>query len=131
VSIRVETRSSAPPERVWALYAQPERWREWAPHVRSPRGLGDPEVQAGARGSVRLGGAVPVRARIVAVVSKRHWAWRVGPAELRHDVEPTADGGTLIGLEFEAPAALELAFRITYAPVTALLLRNLARVAER
>ncbi len=130
MSIRVQVRTEAPPERVWALYARPDRWREWAPHVRSPRGLGDPEVRAGARGTVRLGGALPIAATIVSVDPGRSWSWRVGPVELRHLVDPTGDGGTVIGLEVDAPGPLELALRIAYAPLTALLLRNLARVAR-
>jgi hypothetical protein len=42
--------SGAPVESVWSLMARPERWREWAPHVRGAWGLGEPEVIAGRRG---------------------------------------------------------------------------------
>jgi uncharacterized protein YndB with AHSA1/START domain len=131
VSIEVKATSAAAPERVWELYVRPARWSEWAPHVRAPSGLGDPEVRAGAEGSIRLMGTVPVPARITAVEPDRAWAWRVGPAELRHTVAPATGGGSEIGLEIRAPRALELALRIGYAPLAGLLLRNLARVAER
>ena len=127
----MRTRSSASPERVWALYAQPGRWSEWAPHVRSPQGLGNPEVRVGASGSVRLAGAVPVPATITSVDPGRAWSWRVGPAQLRHSVGLASDGGTEIGLAIDAPRAVELALRVGYAPITKLLLGNLARVAER
>ena len=130
MTVRVEARSDATPERVWELYARPGRWSEWAPHVRSPRGLGEPEVEPGARGSVRLGGALPIPATIGGVEPGREWTWRVGPVELRHTVT-AADPGTLIGLELSAPRPLEPAIRITYAPVARLVLANLARVAAR
>ena len=129
MSVRISVDADAPPARVWELYAQPERWREWAPHVRSPRGLGDPEVVAGARGTIRLGGALPLPATITEVEPGRSWAWRVGPATLRHTVEPMG-GGTRIGLEIEVPRALEPGVRLTYAPITRLLLANLARAAK-
>ena len=101
------------------------------PHVRSPQGLGEPEVRAGAGGSIRLAGAVPVLATITSVDPGQAWSWRVGRVELRHSVEPAAGGGTDIGLQIDAPRPLELVLRLTYAPLTKLLLGNLARVAER
>jgi len=121
---------NATPERVWELVARPDRWTEWAPHVRDPEGLGAPEVRAGNRGSVRLLGLVPVNARITAKRDGRLWTWRVGPVTLRHRVEP-APGGAEASIELIAPALLEPALRVTYGPAIALLLRNLARVAER
>jgi hypothetical protein len=129
--IAVTVASEAPPEVVWRLYAQPARWMEWAPHVRSPSGLGSPDVEAGARGSIRLGGAVPIPARITSVEPGRAWAWRVGPADLRHTVAPAEGGGATIGLEISVPRPLEPALRLGYAPLARALLRNLARVAER
>jgi uncharacterized protein YndB with AHSA1/START domain len=129
VSIEVAVHSKASPATVWELYAQPERWKEWAPHVRSPRGLGDPEVIAGARGTIRLGGAVPIPVTITAVDPGRSWSWRVGPATLRHTVARDPGGGSEIGLVIEVPRPLEPALRLTYAPLTRLLLANLARRA--
>jgi hypothetical protein len=41
----------------WALLARPDRWHEWAPHLRGAWGLSDPatgEVEPGRRGAVRL-----------------------------------------------------------------------------
>ena len=88
-------------------------------------------MRAGASGSIRLAGAVPVPATITSVDPGRAWSWRVGRVELRHSVGPAAGGGTEIGLEIDAPRGLELALRVGYAPLTKLLLGNLARVAER
>ena len=123
--------SSAPPAAAWSLYARPARWHAWAPHVRGAWGLGDGEVRPGARGAVRLLGAIPIPARIVAKDPGREWTWRVGPVEMAHRVEPRADGGCAVALDLRAPAPLERALAATYGPLIALLLRNLARVASR
>ena len=64
-------RTSASPERAWALMARPWLWSRWAPHLRGAWGLGEPEVRPGARGAARLLGVVPVPARIVEVDPSR------------------------------------------------------------
>ncbi len=125
-----EVESAADPERLWSLIAEPRRWHEWAPHVRSPRGLGDPQVEANRSGTLRLGGALPVSVRIIGVEPGRSWSWRVGPVEVFHEVEPRP-AGALARIEISAPRPLEAALRLGYGPLVALLLRNLARVAER
>ncbi len=89
MTVHVEVASEAAPEAVWDLYAQPERWKEWAPHVRAPRGLGSPEVEPGASGRIRLGGLAPVWAEVTAKRPGNSWTWRVGLVELTHTVEPT------------------------------------------
>jgi hypothetical protein len=120
--------SEAPMARAWALMARPARWHEWAPHVRGAWGLGDPEVEDGRRGAVQLLGAVPVPARITAKRDGRMWAWRVGPVELVHRVEPRGRG-SLVAVDLSAPAPIEAALRASYGPLVAMLMRRLARVA--
>ena len=120
----------APPERVWELLSRPDRWASWAPHLRGASGLGEPEVKPGARGVVRLAGVVPVPATITAKRAGEDWSWRVGPVTLGHRVEP-AGSGAIAAIDVTAPGPLEPALRLTYGPVIGLLLRNLARVAER
>ena len=120
---------AAPPRRAWELVARPRRWREWAPHVRGARGLGSPEVEQGARGHVLLLGALPVPVRITGKRPGRSWSWQVGPVEIEHRVEPRA-GGCSVLVELRAPAAVALPLRVTYGPLVALLVRNLARVAS-
>ena len=106
--------------------ARPDRWSEWAPHVRGAWNLGSPEVRQGARGAVRLLGFLPVPARITAVDPGRSWSWEVGPVRLHHAI-----AHSVVRLDIEAAAPLEAALRVTYGPLCALLLRNLTRVAER
>lgn len=114
----------------WDLLARPARWSEWAPHVRGAWGLGEPEVEVGRRGAVRLLGALPVPARVTAKRSGRSWSWRVGPVELVHRVEPLAQG-CLVAIDLMAPPPLEAILARTYGPVVGLMVRNLARVAAR
>ncbi len=122
---------SAPPEAAWSLVAEPARWAEWAPHVRGAWGLGAPEVRDGAHGAARLLGVVPVPARIIAKTPGRSWAWRVGPdIVLVHRVQPRA-GGCEVAIELTAPGPLEPLLRATYGPVIGVMLRRLARAAER
>lgn len=130
MTVHVNVESEASPEAVWELYAQPERWSEWAPHVRSPRGLGSPEVEPGASGRIHFAGIAPVWAEVTAKRPGSSWTWRVGLVELTHTVTPRDGGGSVIGLEMRAPAPVELAIRTTYAPITKLVLKNLARKAK-
>ena len=130
MTVYLQVDSVAAPDRVWDLYAQPARWKEWAPHIRSPHGLGAPEVEPGASGRIHLAGLAPVWAEVTSKRPGRSWTWRVGLVELTHTVSPRPGGGSTIGLAMRAPAPMELAIRIGYAPITKLLLKNLARKAE-
>lgn len=120
--------SSAEPEIAWRLVAEPGRWSRWAPHVRGARGLGEPEVQTGADGQAVLVGGVPLRARVIAKQSQRFWTWEVGPVRLRHRVR-ARPGGCRVAVDIEAPFPVEALARVTYGPLVAMLMANLARVA--
>lgn len=123
--LRYRAHSDARAAELWPLLARPERWHEWAPHVRGAWGLGRPEVQARASGAARLLGFVPVPAVIVRKSPGRSWAWRVGPVEMDHRLVPRRRG-TDVEVTLEAPAPLELALRATYGPLMRLALRRLA-----
>jgi len=124
-----EVTSSARPEAVWPLLSRPDRWREWAPHLRGAWGLGAPEVTAGRAGVVRALGLLPIPARIVEKTSGRSWAWTVGPVRMRHRVDP-APGGCVVGLDLSAPGPLEPALAAAYGPVIEWTLRRLAARAS-
>ncbi|CAA9487881.1 MAG: hypothetical protein AVDCRST_MAG53-1120 [uncultured Solirubrobacteraceae bacterium] len=131
--LRYEARSAADTDTAWALVAQPARWHEWSPHLRGAWGLGEPEVERGARGAARLLGVVPIPASVTAVAAGHSWTWRVGLMELDHrvDPDPHGAGGSIVGVDIRAAPALEAVLRFTYGPVVAVLVRNLARVAGR
>jgi hypothetical protein len=126
--LRYEVRSElADPDVAWALYARPDRWHEWAPHLRGAWGLAGPdgEVEPGRGGAVRLLGAVPVPARITAKRPGRSWSWRVaGLVDMEHQA-----GDGVVALELRAPAPLEAVLAATYGPLIELLLRRLSRSA--
>ncbi len=128
--VQRSARSAAPPEAAWALLARPGRWHEWAPHVRGAWGLGKPEVRSGARGVVRLLGALPVPATITEKVDGRSWSWRVGPVDMVHQVRPRADGCEVV-IQMHAAAPLEALLARAYAPLVGALLGRLAALAER
>ncbi|CAB4930308.1 unannotated protein [freshwater metagenome] len=113
--LRYETASAAPPEAVWPLLARPDRWNEWAWHVRGAWGLGSPEVRAGARGAVRLLGGVPVPVRITGVDRGRSWGWQAGPLHFVHRVDPVGEG-SVVGIDVDGPAALLAVVGRTYGP---------------
>jgi Polyketide cyclase / dehydrase and lipid transport len=139
----VEIEASA--AEVWSLIAEPARWHEWSPCVAGGEGLGTPEVEAGAKGSVVLRGGLRINAEILEVVPGQSWTWQVKGLRIRHEVESihpgtTSDGrprdeatprGSRLSMTpegngpFWAPAAL--AYRLP----TALIARNIARLASR
>jgi hypothetical protein len=125
-----EAHTAGAPAAAWALMARPARWKEWAPHIRGAWRLGDPEVQVGRRGMVRVLGAPLVPARITRKRGGRMWAWKVGPVELTHRVEPEG-AGAVVAVDIDAPGALEPALGATYGPLVQLLMNRLARRAER
>ena len=120
-----EASSQASPAEAWELLARPDRWHEWAPHVRGAWGLGEPEVQEGRRGYARLMGVLPVPARVTEVREGSSWTWQVGPALMAHRVEPRGEG-CLVAVEIEAPAPIEAALRAFYGPLVERLLARLA-----
>ncbi|UUY04912.1 SRPBCC family protein [Svornostia abyssi] len=102
-----EAESPAPAEQVWPLLARPNRWHEWAPHVRGASGLGDDEVQPGRKGAAKLMGVVPVPVEVTSKTDGRSWTWKVGPISMVHRVRPRADGTSVVGVDLHAPAPLE------------------------
>lgn len=117
------------PERAWALYARPEAWSAWAPHMRGASGLTTyrGEVRAGARGLVWLLGVAPVPVSVTWVDRGHSWSWRVGPVEMDHVVEPR-DGGCRVALVFRGPALVERICAALYGTPAQLFLRNMGRV---
>ena len=125
-----ERSGSGDPARAWELMSRPQEWSSWAPHVRGAWGLGEGEVRVGARGYARLLGVVPIPATITAVDPGRSWTWEVGPVEMVHRVDPTAEGCS-VAVEISAPAPIEAALRIGYRPLVDRLLSRLLSESRR
>jgi hypothetical protein len=118
-----------PPEAVWSLIARPYRWSEWSPYVAGGEDLGSPEVRAGRVGSVVLRGGFKIRAEIHEVVPGRSWTWQVMGLRVRHVVEPTP-GGCRLTMAPEGSGLLWAGAALAYRLPTALIARNIARVAR-
>lgn len=88
-------------------------------------------MRLGAIGAARLGGVVPVPARIVGKRDGRSWTWRVGfgLVEMVHRVEPTADGGSRVAIDVIAPGPLERVIGAAYGPIIEATLRRLSERA--
>jgi Polyketide cyclase / dehydrase and lipid transport len=126
--LRYETEAHADPAELWALLARPDRWHEWAPHLRGAWGLAgvDGEVAPGRAGAVKLLAVVPVPVRITAKDPGRAWSWRVGAVV---DMDHRIEGGRTVAIEIRAPRPLEVTLAATYGPLVARLLARLSRSA--
>ncbi|MBS0550864.1 MAG: SRPBCC family protein [Proteobacteria bacterium] len=122
--------TEAPAAAVWSLLAEPARWGEWSPYVRGAEGLGEPEIEAGARGKVILLAGARLDAQILDVVPGRSWTWQVGGLRVRHEVEPTP-AGTRLSITPTGAGPLWGPAALIYRLPTALIERNVARVAKR
>ena len=120
--------ANATPDVVWELLARPARWREWAPHVRGAWGLGQPEVEAGRSGLIRLAPALLVPVRVTGKRAGRSWDWKIGPVAIRHRLEPRRER-CVVAVDLDAPAPIARLLAVSYGPLVAVLVRNLARVA--
>jgi hypothetical protein len=120
----------APATEVWSLIARPDRWHEWSPYVVGAEGLGEPEVEEGAVGSVLLRGGLRIGAEILEVLPSRSWTWRVKGMVIRHEVEPVP-GGTRLSMTPEGDGPLRAPLALAYRLPTTLIARNVARVARR
>jgi len=118
------------PERAWELYARPDAWSRWAPHIRGAWGVTGPsgEVRANARGLVWLLGVAPIPVRITWVDRGQSWSWKIGPVEMDHIVEPRDGGGCRVALVFRGGAMLERLAVALYGAPAHLFLRNMGRV---
>ncbi len=121
------------PERAWELYARPDEWSSWAPHLRGARGLTGYRgvVRANSRGLVWLLGFAPVPVRVTWVDPGHSWSWKVGPVEMDHIVEAREGGGCRVALVFRGEAVIEQLAAALYGAPAQLLLRNMGRVGRR
>ena len=125
------SRSDASAAQVWSLIAEPRRWHEWSPYVAGGEGLGDPEVEAGAKGAVVLRGGVRIGAEILDVVPGASWTWQVKGLRIRHEVSRSSTAAAVDDDPRWLRALLGPGRRSATALPVALIARNIARVASR
>jgi uncharacterized membrane protein len=87
---------AAPPETVWSVMADVERWHEWTPSVRSIRLLDDGSLRVGSRALIRQPKFPPAMWTVTALDPGRSFTWKSGAPGMRvyahHSVAPAADG---------------------------------------
>jgi hypothetical protein len=109
---------AAPPDVVWAIMADAERWHEWTPSVRSIRLLDGGPLRVGSRAMIRQPKFPPAMWTVTALDTGRAFTWTSGASGLRvyahHSVEP-------------APVGARVTLRLHYEGVIGRLIGRLTR----
>ena len=96
----------APPDRVWAIMRDVERWAVWTPSITEVRLLDGRPFEVGARARVRQPKLPPALWQVTELDdTRRRFVWVSRALGLRvtglHAVEPEGDGSrATLGLEF-------------------------------
>jgi uncharacterized membrane protein len=114
---------AAPPERVWAVMSDVERWPEWTASVTSVERLDGGPFSVGSRARIRQP-RLPVAIWTVTVLEPgRYFEWQADTPGLRsvgrHGVEASGEQGSR--------ATLSISWSGPLAPLIRLLLGNLSR----
>lgn len=116
ISVDVAT----PPERVWDVMSDVERWREWTPTVTSVERLEPGPFAVGSTARLRQPRLRPAVWRVTRFESPRGFTWEMhAPGVVvaaRHDVEPVPGG---------ARATLSVKFTGLLGPLVGRLTRSL------
>jgi uncharacterized protein YndB with AHSA1/START domain len=87
---------SAPPQRVWSITTDVERWPEWTASVLSVRRLDSGKFRVGSRARIRQPKFLPAVWEVTELKEGRNFTWVTRSPGLRaaghHAVDPTASG---------------------------------------
>jgi uncharacterized protein YndB with AHSA1/START domain len=116
ISVDIE----APPEKVWTVMSDVERWHEWTASIRSVTRLGAGPLVVGARARVRQPKLLPADFVVTELDERKGFTWVTSSpgvtATARHLIEPTPRG---------TPATLSVEFEGIAAPIVAWMTRDL------
>jgi uncharacterized protein YndB with AHSA1/START domain len=94
----------APPERVWTVMCDIDRWHEWTPSISSITREGNGDFAVGTVATVRQPGFPPTRWRISSIEDGRRFSWdNMSPGMhviATHEIDPTP-GGCRVTLSLE------------------------------
>src|SRR5690349_2309125 len=101
---------SAPPERVWAVMSDIERWPEWTPSVTRVERLDPGPLAVGHRARIRQPRLLPAVWQVIALDPGRGFTWVTRSPGIRatggHWVEGAGAGSHVrLSLRFEGPLA--------------------------
>ena len=97
---------AAPPERVWPIMRDVERWHEWTPSITSVELLGPGPFGVGSRARVRQPKLPPAEWTVTELVEGHHFTWVTRAPGItgigRHVVEAHGSGSRVtLGVEHE------------------------------
>ncbi len=122
-SLTVRAHGPAGAPDVWEAYADPQRWPEWAPHIRRVDAIG--RLRPGMAGQLWTIAPAPVSFEVTVVDAKRRrWSWQavLGPVRMsfEHGVDVRGSGsGSWLTMHGPLPVL------ILYAPFARLALHRL------
>jgi uncharacterized membrane protein len=92
----VSVQIAAPPDQVWAVMRDIDRWHEWTPSITSIRRLNDGPFAIGTRVRIQQPRLPPAEWTVTALDEGREFDWESRAPGLRvlgrHTVEPSAAG---------------------------------------
>jgi len=105
---------AAPPDVVWGVMSEAERWHEWTPSVRSIRLLDSAPLRVGGRALVRQPRFPPALWKVTALEPGRSFTWKSGLPGMwvyaSHSVNGSGRGTrAVLSLRYEGPVGKLLA----------------------
>ena len=101
---------AAPPDRVWSVVRDVERWHEWTASISSIERLDDGPLRMGSRATVRQPKLPKNVFQVTALDEGRGFSWQSKSPGVRgiwhHWIEPTPHGCRVtLGVDFRGPLA--------------------------
>jgi hypothetical protein len=111
----VTTEIGAPPERVWVVMSDIERWHEWTPSITNVDRLDSGPIRVGSKARVKQPRLATALFEVIAWTPDRGFDWvarNAGVTALgRHLIEPIENGSRVtLSLEFSGPLSTAMAW---------------------
>ncbi|MEE6175986.1 SRPBCC family protein [Mycobacterium sp. 050134] len=100
----------APPQRVWEVFSDVERWPEWTASVTSLTALDGPGLAVGQRFAIKQPRMPKLVWKVTTIDPGASWTWEVrspgASTSARHEVIARPDGRTLVTQRLEQRGVL-------------------------